>query len=105
MDRNGERLQVPVTPSQSGDGTGRVGIQLASNSKVLRKKAGDPLMVRRRGAAPGLRPRSWSALYGTRLGCAAGLPGPAQLSWSHTWQLTIQSYHPCRLSSLPPRRL
>jgi hypothetical protein len=48
LDRNGERLQVPVTPSQSGDGTGRVGIQLASNSKVLRKKAGDPLMVRRR---------------------------------------------------------
>lgn len=43
VQRAGEQLVIPVTPAPSSkDGTGRIGIQLASNAEILRKSASNP---------------------------------------------------------------
>lgn len=43
IDRKGESLEVPVTPAEAPDGTGRIGVQLAANAQVTRKISKDPL--------------------------------------------------------------
>ncbi|KAI3430446.1 hypothetical protein D9Q98_005041 [Chlorella vulgaris] len=42
VQRGEERLRIPVTPTPSGsDGSGRIGITLAANAKIVKKKGGD----------------------------------------------------------------
>ncbi|KAL3143480.1 hypothetical protein ABBQ38_002288 [Trebouxia sp. C0009 RCD-2024] len=43
IDRKGESLEIPVTPAEAPDGTGRIGVQLAANAQVTRKISKDPL--------------------------------------------------------------
>lgn len=46
VERQGERLSIPVTPALSPkDNTGRIGIQLASNTDIQRKVAGGPVQA------------------------------------------------------------
>ena len=42
VSRNGEIVHIPVTPSLSADGTGRIGVSLAVNAKIVRKAAKGP---------------------------------------------------------------
>ena len=42
VSRNGEIIHVPVTPALSADGTGRIGVSLAVNAKIVRKAAKGP---------------------------------------------------------------
>lgn len=47
MDRQGELLSIPVTPAPTGsDGSGRIGISLAANADILRRKPEGPVQVR-----------------------------------------------------------
>jgi len=39
VSRNNEIIHVPVTPTLSADGTGRIGVSLAVNAKIVRKAA------------------------------------------------------------------
>ncbi|CAK0786395.1 hypothetical protein CVIRNUC_009608 [Coccomyxa viridis] len=42
VSRNGGIVHIPVTPSLSADGTGRIGVSLAVNAKIVRKAAKGP---------------------------------------------------------------
>lgn len=41
VDRQGEVIDVPITPAEQPDGSGRIGVALGSNSTVARVKAGN----------------------------------------------------------------
>ncbi|KAL4422726.1 hypothetical protein ABPG75_008923 [Micractinium tetrahymenae] len=46
VDRQGELLSIPVTPAPTGsDGSGRIGISLAANAEILRRKADGPVQT------------------------------------------------------------
>ena len=37
VSRKGEIIHIPVTPALAADGTGRIGVSLAVNAKIVRK--------------------------------------------------------------------
>ncbi len=47
VERDGQQLRIPVTPVPSGaDGSGRIGIQLAANADIVKKRGSGPVEVR-----------------------------------------------------------
>ena len=40
--RDGKPLELPITPAEVPDGSGRIGVQLAANAKLVQRRAGDP---------------------------------------------------------------
>ncbi|KAK9814195.1 hypothetical protein WJX72_002001 [[Myrmecia] bisecta] len=43
--RDGQLLDIPVTPAEAPDGGGRIGVQLAMNAKITRTVAKDPIQA------------------------------------------------------------
>ncbi len=60
--RNGQISHIPVTPSLAADGSGRIGVSLAVNAKIVRKAANGL------GDAAGLAAAEFSRLTGIVVG-------------------------------------
>ena len=60
--RNGQISHIPVTPALSADGSGRIGVSLAVNAKIVRKAANGL------GDAAGLAAAEFSRLTGIVVG-------------------------------------
>lgn len=43
--RDGQTLEIPVTPAEAPDGGGRIGVQLAMNAKITRTVAKNPVQA------------------------------------------------------------
>jgi hypothetical protein len=83
VQRGAESLTLAITPAEMPDGSGRIGVSLAANADVVKRRAGDPL------AALELGSREFGQLAGAVTRGAQLSEQSAELNAQHVAQCTV----------------